>query len=639
MLCSGVGDEVIHPAGACFARRVGTTLRAAAVFLLHPPIAPWLVRGLSGCRVTLLCGGAEPSTVYLRAEPDNEELLIAMQPAGWANGLLRFEADLPWDRANDATHYAFKVLHGRGQIWLGAGGAYPHLPPREVHFKVCRDHVPPAWVAEQVVYQIFPDRFCQGQGNEAIAVATDEYVYGTGVGRVVRQPWGAPIDLGVAATAFYGGDLAGIRHQLEYLQAELGVTTLYLNPIFTSGSNHKYDTEDYDNVDPHLGGNAALAELAAALRVRGMRLVLDAVVNHTGANHPWFNRYGRHATLGAYQSADSPWRSWYLFTGPEDYASWKGHDSLPVLDFANPEVRAAVYGDRDTILRRWLRPPYSIDGWRFDVVHMLGEGPGASNNAHHVREFRRAVREENAEAYIVGEHFYEATRWLQGEQEDGAMNYYGFAQPVRAWLAECDLAGDPARISTRELEGWLTAARARVPYANQIAQLNLLDSHDTTRFLTAVDGDLTRMHLAVTLLFTYAGVPCVYYGDEIGLSGGSDPDCRRCFDWDRTRWNAQLHDHYRRLIAWRKQRTEWRHGAYQTLATGEDALLFARYVDRAVTLVAVNRGATPAVLPLRLAELPIKVAGWRDADDCAVALVDSVEVAAGASVLLFGDDA
>lgn len=607
----------------------------ARVFLLHPPIAPWLVRVSGGCRVTLVCGNGDRPTVYLRADPDNEERLIPMQPTATTNGLLHFEAHLPWDPGNDTTHYAFKVLHGRRQIWLAADGTHPYLPPREQIFKVCREHVPPAWVAEQVVYQIFPDRFCQG--DSARAVQTDEYIYGAGHNRVVQAPWGAPIDPAAAATTFYGGDLAGIRHQLDYLHGELGVTTLYLNPIFTAGSNHKYDTEDYDNVDPHLGGNAALAELTGALRARGMRLVLDAVVNHTGANHPWFNRYGRHAAQGAYQSADSRWRSWYLFTGAHDYASWNGHASLPVLDFANPDVCAAVYGDHGAILRRWMRPPYAIDGWRFDVIHMLGEGPGARNNTHHVRQFRRAVREENAEAYLLGEHFGEATRWLQGEQEDGAMNYYGFAQPVRAWLAERDFAGEPAELSTPELERWLTAARARVPYENQLAQLNLLDSHDTARFFTAVDRDLARMQLAVILLFTYAGVPCIYYGDEIGLEGGGDPDCRRCFDWDRARWNAPLHDHYRRLVAWRKQRPEWRHGAYQTLAVSDDALLFARYVDRSATLVAVNRGDAPAVLPLRLAELPIEIAGWRDAGGGVVVPGDHVQVAARGWTVQFGD--
>jgi len=602
------------------------------VLLLHPPIAPWLIPGADGCRVTLVCAGAAPDIVYLRAEPDNEELLIAMPRVGEVNGLACHEAVLPWDRANPTTHYAFKVLHDGRQTWLAADGVHPHPPPRELHFRVCRDHAPPAWVAEQVIYQIFPDRFCQG--DPSIAVQTDEYVYGPpGRARVVQQPWGAPIDRSVAATAFYGGDLIGVRRQLDYLAGELGVTALYLNPVFTSGSNHKYDTEDYDHVDPHLGGDAALAELAGALRGRGMRLVLDAVVNHTGANHPWFDRFGRHASGGAFQSAESPWRSWYVFDD-RGYASWKGHASLPVLNFAEPAVREAIY----EVLRRWLRPPYAIDGWRFDVVHMLGEGPGAHNNAHHVRELRRVVRDANREAYVLGEHFSEATRWLQGEQEDGAMNYYGFAHPVRAWLAGQDLGGEPAQLSTAELERWLTAARARVPYANQLAQLNLLDSHDTTRLLTAVGGDAVRMALAVTLLVTYPGVPCIYYGDEIGLEGGRDPDCRRCFDWDRQRWNTELHAHYRRLIAWRKARAELRHGAYRTLAVGDEALVFARYTAGSVAVVAVNRGADPVALPLALADLPVEVSRWRDGDGDAVT-VEPLAIAPRGWRVVFGDAA
>ena len=217
------------------------------------------------------------------------------------------------------------------------------------------------------------------------------------------------------------------------------------------------------------------------------------------------------------------------------------------------------------------------------------------------------------------------------------MNYYGFALPVRAWLAARDVAGHPTQLSTADLERWLGAALARVPYENQLAQLNLLDSHDTSRFLTAVEGDVARMQLAVTLLFTYPGVPCIYYGDEIGLPGGDDPDCRRCFDWDRARWNAALHDHYRRLIVRRNQRPELRHGAYQSLATTNDALLFARYLERTVTLVAVNRGSAAAIIPLALDRLPVQPTRWRDADDQPATLGDSIEIPARTSVLVFGD--
>jgi len=286
------------------------------------------------------------------------------------------------------------------------------------------------------------------------------------------------------------------------------------------------------------------------------------------------------------------------------------------------------------VLRRWLRPPYAIDGWRFDVVHMLGEGPGAHNNAHHVRAMRRTVRDENRDGYVLGEHFGEATRWLAGDQEDGAMNYYGFAFPVRAWLAGRDVAGDPAEVSTAELERWWTAARARIPYTNQLAQLNLLDSHDTERFLTMVGGDAARMAVAVTLLFTYPGVPSVYYGDEIGLEGGRDPDCRRCFDWDRAHWNAGLHAHYRRLIAWRKARPEWRRGAYQTMAVGDDALAFARYTERSATLVAVNRGTAPAELAIALDDLPVALT-WRTADGAA--FTGAIAVPPNGWALVFGD--
>jgi alpha-glucosidase len=267
---------------------------------------------------------------------------------------------------------------------------------------------------------------------------------------------------------------------------------------------------------------------------------------------------------------------------------------------------------------------------------MLGEGPGALNNAHHVREMRRAVRDENPDAYVMGEHFGEATRWLQGDLEDGAMNYYGFAHPVRAWLGERDVAGDPARLTAGELERWLTAARSRVPFDNQLAQLNLIDSHDTSRLLTAVDGDPARMAIAVTLLFSYPGVPCVYYGDEIGLEGGRDPDCRRCFEWDRARWNTELHDHYRRMIGWRKARLEWRRGAYQTLAVGGDALGFARYTERAATIVAVNRGDAAIVLELPLGELPLDGVRWRTPDGAAID-PRALAVPARGTALVFGD--
>ncbi len=579
---------------------------ATPLYLLHPPIEPWLVRGERGVSVSLLAG-RDRIEAYLRCEPGNESRLIPMVAVGREGALYRFDAELPWDEHNEPTVYCFKVVERGAQHWLAGDGQGARTPHREQMFRIHRSERPPAWVRDQVFYQIFPDRF--RQGDPSLAVRTGEYDY---LGRmpVVARAWGEPVSREHAPAQFHGGDLVGVLAELDYLQSDLGVTALYLNPIFCSGSNHKYDTEDYYNVDPHLGGNRALIELAAELRRRGMRLVLDAVVNHTATNHPWFNLHGRHDTVGASQSPDSPWRSWYVFDDAGGYAGWNGHRSLPVLDFGHPEVQRQVYGGPDAILRHWLRPPYSIDGWRIDVAHMLGEGSGATNNHHHVRGFRRAIREENPEAYIVGEHFNEGTRWLQGEQEDGAMNYYGFALPLREWLAGVDVAGAPSRLATADLAAWLDGARGRIPHDNQLAQLNLLDSHDTARFLTLLGGDTSAMKLAVTLMFAWPGVPCVYYGDEIGLEGGDDPDCRRCFDWDRARWNRDLHEHYRACIAMRGARAELRHGACQVLHAAGDVLALARFDRSAATIAAINRGRSPAALRLPAWQLPL-AAAWQ----------------------------
>jgi alpha-glucosidase len=554
--------------------------------LLHPPIAPWLVRTAEGCDLTLLVRSELPVQAFLRHLPDNEEELTPLQPEGEQAGWQRWRGFLPWDGGNRVTRYCFKLLAGDAQHWLAADGLHPRAPSEQRHFRVSRDHRPPAWVRDQVFYQVFPDRFARGTPGP-VHLPPD----------IPGQPpnearaWGEPVPLDRPGTVFYGGDLPGLQQRLGYLRDELGATALYLNPVFRSRSNHKYDTEGYEEVDPGFGGNAALASLREATRVHGLRLVLDAVVNHTGAQHPWF-------ATGALE------RRRYALDAQGRPRGWKGHDSLPVLDYSLPEVKQAMFEAPDSVMQRWMQAPYSIDGWRLDAVHMLGEGLGAWNNAAVLAEMRRCIKGRNPEAYLVGEHFYEATAWLQGEQEDGAMNYYGFAHPLRAWLAGQDIAYQPIRLSTPDFAAWLREAMAAIPYENQLAQLNLLDSHDTQRFLTLLGGDVQAMQLAVTLLMSFPGTPCVYYGDEIGLEGAMDPDCRRCFDWERSRWNRPLFEHYREAIARRHARAELREGAFVELRAQGDVYAFARFTEAATTVVALNRGAAAQALTVDLSCLP-----------------------------------
>lgn len=579
--------------------------------LIHPPIAPWIERVPGGCRVRLVCRHIrEPKEVFLRIEPDNEEYLIPMQVIQSDGHRYVYEAEMQWDEGNATTVYAFKVLHDGTQTWCAADGMHRYAPPRELHFRVCPEHQPPSWVRKQIFYQIFPDRFSNSAAD--LAVQTDEYVYAKGNSRVTRCAWGTPIDSRLGATAFYGGDLQGIREKLDYLEERLGITAVYLNPIFRSGSNHKYDTEDYFTVDPHLGGNGGFLDLMNAIHEREMKLILDVVINHTSADHPWFNRFNRHDVTGAFNSPESPYRSWYNFESEGRYRGWKGMPHIPVLDFGNPSVQDVMYRGDGSVVRHWMREPYRIDGWRFDVMHMIGEGPGAKNNDGHVVALRKALKEENPEAYMLGEQFYEATRWLQGEQEDGGMNYYGFVEPVRAWLAGRDINYDEIEIDAAVLDAWLTEARARIPYLNQLAQFNLLDGHDTQRLLTTLESNVGRMKLAVVLLFSYPGVPCIYYGDEIGLEGGRDPDCRRCFEWDESRWNLDLFATFRSLIRLRKSRRELCDGAYLTLYAAGDVFIFARYDVSAATLIALNRGEMTVTVETNVAFLPVECHTWQE---------------------------
>jgi len=416
----------------------------------------------------------------------------------------------------------------------------------------------PDWVADAVFYQIFPERFANGDpSNDPPGV----------------EAWGGAPKL----DNFFGGDLDGIRQSLSYIE-DLGADALYLNPIFAAPTNHKYDTADYKKVDPSFGGDAALGRLTSALKDRGMHVILDGVFNHTGDKFWAFQDV-------VSSGAASPYARWYTFRGfpvtqaPANYESWWGFAHLPKLDTANPEVRDHLLD----VCSYWLNR--RTHGWRLDVPN---EVPHAFWKA-----FREKARKANPEAYLVGEIWTDGLPWLGGDEFDAVMNYV-FRSAVLGYFGSGDLG-------LNEFHDRLQEQRRRYPRASLPAQFNLLGSHDTQRLRNAFKGDLEKLKLAVFFQMTYLGAPVIYYGDEVGLPGEKDPDCRRCFPWKAEEQDRGLFEHYRKLIRIRKSLPELRRGDFKAVLVDPAKDVYA--FTRDTVLVVLHRGSEPVEVSIDLPAL------------------------------------
>lgn len=434
----------------------------------------------------------------------------------------------------------------------------------------------PDWVKHAVFYQIFPDRFAQSN-------------------RVVKpvnlEPWDAPPTI----RGFKGGDLLGVVEHLDYLEA-LGITAIYFNPIFQSAANHRYHTHDYYRVDPILGGDAAFRELLDAAHARGIRVMLDGVFNHASRGFYQFNHLMENG-------AASPYTEWFRVKEfpinafeerkKPNFACWWDNRELPQLNTDHIQVREFLFD----VAEYWLKA--GIDGWRLDVPLEI-KTPGFWE------EFRRRVRAINPEAYILAEIWDDAQEWLRGEHFDAVMNYpfnracLGFfggrALHVKERPGGFKLKRLNAKAFARQVDGMLNL----YPWEVTQVQYNLLSSHDEPRFLTLVGGDKRRLQLATLFQMTYPGAPSVYYGDEIGMVGGPDPDCRRSFPWDESLWDRSLLEAFTRYIALRKAHPALREGSLITLQIKGETYVFARQTEAETVLVALNAGEKPETVSLNL---------------------------------------
>lgn len=465
------------------------------------------------------------------------------------------------------------------------------------------DFTTPDWLVGGIMYQIFPDRFAYS-GKPKPNVPGD---------RILRHDWGGqpvwePDAQGrVRNNDYFMGDLKGIEQHLDRLE-ELQVTCLYLNPIFEAHSNHRYDTADYETIDPLLGDEEDFASLCHAARQRGIRIILDGVFSHTGADSKYFNKERRYPTTGAYNSPASPYYSWYRFEHwPDRYAGWWNFDTLPEVDEMNESYLAYITGPGG-IAQYWLAAGAS--GWRLDVADELPDG--------FLEKLRQAVKSENPDAVIIGEVWEDASnklsyghlrRYLLGGQLDSVMNY-----PFRCSILDFITLGGSDRF-------FHTVMDILENYPPQVVRIlmNIIGTHDTERAITALAGEYSagrgrrwqasqrlspeqyrlgvkRMKLASVLQYCLPGVPCIYYGDEAGMEGYRDPFCRGCYPWGQE--NQELLDWYRQLGRLRRSSPALREGTLIRCPAPEGVVAFERRDGQAVLLCAVNRDETEHTMAL-----------------------------------------
>ncbi|MDD6684351.1 MAG: glycoside hydrolase family 13 protein [Lachnospiraceae bacterium] len=553
--------------------------------------------------------------------------------------------------AEDTFAYYFEILAGKTTCYYDRLGT-THQPSSEHMFRIHPGFHTPDWAKGCVMYQIFVDRFRNGDPSND--VLDHEYNYIHRHVHKVNNWYQMPENMDVQN--FYGGDLQGVLDKLDYLQ-KLGIQAIYLNPVFVSPSNHKYDTQDYDYIDPHFGkiiteqeemqpeegvlpdgsedntrasryiarvtdrrnlgaGNDLFIRLVEEAHRRGMKVILDGVFNHCGSFNKWMDRERIYENQqgyekGAYIAEDSPYHSFFQFNPGGrwpfngNYDSWWGNDTLPKLNYENSrDLQKTIL----RIGRKWVSPPYNADGWRLDVAADLGHSP--EFNHAFWKEFRKEVKDANPEAIILAEHYGDADAWLGGDEWDTVMNYDAFMEPVSWFLTGMEKHSDAYREDLLgNSDSFADAMRYHMTAFSMpslLTAMNELDNHDHSRFLTRTnhrvgrvatqgseaasrDVDKAVLQEAVVIQMTWPGAPTVYYGDEAGLCGFTDPDNRRTYPWGME--DDQLIDFYRTVIGIHNSHEVLRTGSVIILHRDYNVLVYGRFNREEQVLVCISNRA------------------------------------------------
>ena len=504
--------------------------------------------------------------VALRYVEDGEGRGVAAAPDGdgW------WSARIPL--TNPVMNYRWLLTGGEvGYAWLNGLGLVGHDVPDADDFVLATYAPGPDWHLRSVVYEIFPDRFATtGAGGDPPewAVARDWHQRPNGESPETPYEW-------------FGGDLPGVEAHLDHIE-RLGANVIYLTPVFPAGSTHRYDATTFEHVDPLLGGDEALVSLTRAAHTRGMRVVSDLTTNHTGDKHEWF-------------TADE--RELYLFDETGDYEAWWGIKSLPKLNWRSPELRRRM----QHVARKWLQPPFELDGWRVDVANMSGRTGDTDLNRDVAPTLRRALGEDSL---LVAEHFHDYRPDFRGWH--GVMNYAGFSKPVWTWLhgdfehRAFEMPVPLPRLGADAATATMRAFRAGVPWSFVLHSWAILDSHDTARFRTLA-GSEERQLVGAGLQLTTPGVPMLFAGDELGMEGEWGEDARRPIQWDEPL--PPLFEQYRRLIALRRSSDALARGGLRYAYVDDDVIAYTRETRGERLLCLASRAPhDPVRLPLRVEE-------------------------------------
>ena len=505
----------------------------------------------------------------------------------------------------EMIHWHFLIHSDNGELFYTRSAVETINPTEDHDFTLLPAFKSPDWVRKAVFYQIFPDRFFNG--DESCNKVENEYEFDGGAPKVMK--WSDdPLEFDHGRCLdFFNGDLRGIVKKIPYLK-ELGVTAIFINPIFRAKTTHRYDCTDYFHVDESLGGDEALAELTTALHEEGMKLVVDVSINHTGSNYVWFKK--------ALKNSESREAKYYFSDGKGGFKCWWDVPTLPQLNYNAPELRETIIDGENSLVKHWLRDPWKIDGWRFDVANQVGRREESQLGFQIWKDVRNAVKEENPQAYIVGEHWEDTIAYQLGDQWDGAMNYFACGSPLRRWAGEAvrfesteaDYPPGRSREFTGfEMEKMIRQHYDRIPSQLTGLQLNVFDTHDIHRFhhhTDLFDWDLYKG--MIFLQFLLPGAPNIWYGDEVGLKGHSNSveGCRFPMEWNEKNWNSDFRTLYKTMATLKKNEEVLHTGGYKVLFRSEKVFVYGRFLKNKSYIAVLNKNNEKCTI-----SIPVEILG------------------------------